>query len=144
MKHLLSASAMLLLLLTAACGGGQTSTTSDTDSSSTDSAALFDSLAARELADSIALQDSITSVDSAAVAKVLDSGNLKEMLELYDKQCVAVYDEFGSDGYPLGEQPASLKQALQLRTKLVPMESRMSSQQKALYDSVTGYIRRFL
>lgn len=142
MKRLLSISAMSLILLTAACGGGNS--TADSVSEYDDSLAVADTLAAAALTDSLAAQDSLSTVDSIRVANAIEKGNLSELLEIYDKQCVAVYNEFGSDGMPLGEQPQVLQQALMLRAKLAPMENRMSTQQKALYDSVSGYIRRFL
>lgn len=133
----------LLVLVANACGGGKNEV-SDSDSLAV---AQADSLAAAieaQRADSLATLDSVASTDSITFNKVLNDGSLAQTLELYDKKCVEVYNEFGSDGMPLGDRPQYLEQAILLRHKLSSMETRMSSSQKALYDSVSGYIRRFL
>ena len=133
----------LLVLIASACGGGK----NDVADSDSLTVAQADSLAAAieaERTDSLATLDSVAANDSAAFNKVLNDGSLAQTLELYDKKCVEVYKEFGSDGMPLGDRPEYLEQAILLRHKLSAMEGRMSTGQKALYDSVSGYIRRFL
>lgn len=131
------------LLLLGACGGGNSAADSDSANLS-DSIAIQDSLSAAALSDSLAREDSIARTDSLDFAKTIDSGSVKELMEMYSDRCTAVYEEFGSDGYPLAEKPQELTQALEIRRKLMQMESRMNAAQKAEYDSLTGFIRRFI